>query len=226
VRRLVRGVEEVGGLPEVVERQLEEQRLARAPGGRLLADGGVVVRALPDRVVEDGRVRGEPRDRQLLHVAGEGAAGEERARDLIEPDALARLVETLGGLHLSSLPTWSTTLPCDRMLSDRRDRGHRGPADIPARAGMSASLPPSPPSPRADCGHDGCKLAARPRRCREMPSEAAKRRLVWFVAGASRGFGLELARQVLARGDALVATARNPRPLESELAGSGSPLLA
>src|SRR5262249_23710806 len=95
-----------------------------------------------------------------------------------------------------------------------------------ARAGMSASLPPSPPSPRADCGHDGCKLAARPRRCREMPSEAAKRRLVWFVTGASRGVGLELARQGLARGGRLVATARNPRPLESELAGSGSPLLA
>jgi NADP-dependent 3-hydroxy acid dehydrogenase YdfG len=40
---------------------------------------------------------------------------------------------------------------------------------------------------------------------------------VWFITGASRGFGLEMARQILERGDTLVATARDPRPLESSL---------
>ena len=35
--------------------------------------------------------------------------------------------------------------------------------------------------------------------------------LVWFVTGASRGFGLEIARTALARGDAVVAAAKDPR---------------
>ncbi|SPA56055.1 oxidoreductase [Cupriavidus taiwanensis] len=34
---------------------------------------------------------------------------------------------------------------------------------------------------------------------------------VWFITGASRGFGLELTRAALARGDRVVATARNPQ---------------
>ena len=30
---------------------------------------------------------------------------------------------------------------------------------------------------------------------------------VWFITGASRGFGLEIAREALSRGDEVVATA-------------------
>lgn len=41
--------------------------------------------------------------------------------------------------------------------------------------------------------------------------------LVWFITGASRGFGLEIARAALARGDAVVATARNPQTIERAL---------
>src|SRR5262245_19495198 len=37
---------------------------------------------------------------------------------------------------------------------------------------------------------------------------------VWFVTGSARGLGLEIARAVLAAGDRLVATARNPKDLE------------
>jgi NAD(P)-dependent dehydrogenase (short-subunit alcohol dehydrogenase family) len=33
--------------------------------------------------------------------------------------------------------------------------------------------------------------------------------IVWFVTGASRGFGLEIARAALARGNAVVAAARD-----------------
>lgn len=40
---------------------------------------------------------------------------------------------------------------------------------------------------------------------------------VWFITGASRGFGLLIARQALARGDAVVATARNPRAVVAAL---------
>jgi len=51
-------------------------------------------------------------------------------------------------------------------------------------------------------------------------------RLVWFLTGASRGFGLEIARQALERGDAVVATARDPHQIEQSLAGGGASLLA
>lgn len=40
---------------------------------------------------------------------------------------------------------------------------------------------------------------------------------VWFITGASRGFGLEVARAALARGDRVVATARRPASIEQAL---------
>jgi NADP-dependent 3-hydroxy acid dehydrogenase YdfG len=49
--------------------------------------------------------------------------------------------------------------------------------------------------------------------------------LVWFVTGASRGFGRHIARLALERGDAVVATARDPRRLRAEF-GSEERLLA
>jgi NAD(P)-dependent dehydrogenase (short-subunit alcohol dehydrogenase family) len=41
---------------------------------------------------------------------------------------------------------------------------------------------------------------------------------VWFVTGASSGFGLEISRQALDRGDAVVATARRPEVAAAVLA--------
>ena len=41
--------------------------------------------------------------------------------------------------------------------------------------------------------------------------------LVWFITGASRGFGLEIAHAVLERGDAVVAAARDPKVVEIAL---------
>ncbi|MFF2382074.1 oxidoreductase [Streptomyces sp. NPDC058108] len=49
---------------------------------------------------------------------------------------------------------------------------------------------------------------------------------VWFITGASRGFGLEIARQALERGDRVVATARRPHEIEQALPGHGARLLA
>jgi NAD(P)-dependent dehydrogenase (short-subunit alcohol dehydrogenase family) len=40
---------------------------------------------------------------------------------------------------------------------------------------------------------------------------------VWFITGASRGFGAETARAALSRGDRVVATARRPETIEAEL---------
>ena len=40
---------------------------------------------------------------------------------------------------------------------------------------------------------------------------------VWFITGASRGFGLQIARDALARGDHVVATARQPQAVHDAL---------
>lgn len=45
---------------------------------------------------------------------------------------------------------------------------------------------------------------------------------VWFITGASRGFGLELTRAALARGDRVVATARRPETITAALGEHGN----
>jgi NAD(P)-dependent dehydrogenase (short-subunit alcohol dehydrogenase family) len=49
--------------------------------------------------------------------------------------------------------------------------------------------------------------------------------IVWFITGASRGFGLEIARAALERGDAVVAAARDPQAVIAAL-GEHEQLLA
>ena len=46
---------------------------------------------------------------------------------------------------------------------------------------------------------------------------ASSNQLTWFITGAARGFGLEIARAALARGDAVVAAARDPRAITRAL---------
>jgi hypothetical protein len=65
---------QIGGLPEVPQRQLEEQHLARLAFLQFLADSVVVVVTVLDGVVEDRGVRCETRDRKLLDIALERAA--------------------------------------------------------------------------------------------------------------------------------------------------------
>src|ERR1700693_4361865 len=48
---------------------------------------------------------------------------------------------------------------------------------------------------------------------------------VWFITGASRGFGALIAQEALAAGDAVVATARDPSTVTARL-GSHERLLA
>ncbi|MFF3945959.1 oxidoreductase [Streptomyces sp. NPDC001902] len=50
--------------------------------------------------------------------------------------------------------------------------------------------------------------------------------ITWFITGAARGFGLEIARQALERGDRVVATARDPRDVEKALSAYGDRVLA
>jgi NAD(P)-dependent dehydrogenase (short-subunit alcohol dehydrogenase family) len=48
---------------------------------------------------------------------------------------------------------------------------------------------------------------------------------VYFITGASRGFGIEIAREALSRGDNVVATARDPRGIADALSGYDDRLL-
>src|SRR5690349_24945324 len=48
----------------------------------------------------------------------------------------------------------------------------------------------------------------------------------WFITGASHGFGLEITREALSRGDSVVATARNPQAVLGALPDGGDRLLA
>ncbi len=50
--------------------------------------------------------------------------------------------------------------------------------------------------------------------------------LVWLITGSSRGFGLEIARLALERGDAVVASSRDPSLVQAALPGFGDRLLA
>lgn len=49
---------------------------------------------------------------------------------------------------------------------------------------------------------------------------------VWFITGASRGFGAEIAREALSRGHQVVATARSKDAVETAFSDAGSSLLA
>ena len=92
--------EEIGGAGEVLDRELEEDILGGLPFVGHRADGAVVSGAGADGTLEDGRVRSEPGNGHLLDVAGEHAGIEKIAGDVVEPDALAQVMQQVGGAHI------------------------------------------------------------------------------------------------------------------------------
>lgn len=57
----------------------------------------------------------------------------------------------------------------------------------------------------------------------KKPSSSAR---VWFITGTSQGFGQELVRMALQRGDAVVATSRHPDKVAAAFPNAGDRLLA
>jgi NADP-dependent 3-hydroxy acid dehydrogenase YdfG len=50
--------------------------------------------------------------------------------------------------------------------------------------------------------------------------------LVWFVTGTSQGFGQEIVRVALSRGDYVIATSRNPKKVAEMFESTSDRLLA
>src|SRR5262249_23717030 len=86
-------------LHQIFDGEFEEQPLARFSLLELALDGGIIMGAALDRVIEDCRIRCESCQRQVRDVAPQSAAGEQVAGDVVEPNALSELVESLRCLH-------------------------------------------------------------------------------------------------------------------------------
>jgi hypothetical protein len=94
---LVGGVEyrpeQVGRTAQVFQRQLGEQRFSRKARQRLGVDGRVVGSAAADGGIEDAGIGGEPGNRILGDVARQGAVVEKGAGNVVQPQALAEIVQ-------------------------------------------------------------------------------------------------------------------------------------
>src|SRR5437016_1339693 len=94
--------EQIGSSAQIFERQLHEQRFTGLSRLCLVADAVVVGGAVADRLVENGRVRGQPRDRELVHVAAQSAIVEDLTGNVVQPETLAEVMQLLGLVHVRS----------------------------------------------------------------------------------------------------------------------------
>jgi NAD(P)-dependent dehydrogenase (short-subunit alcohol dehydrogenase family) len=58
------------------------------------------------------------------------------------------------------------------------------------------------------------------------PSLSGSKNLIWFITGTSQGFGYELVRAALQRGDSVVATSRTPEKIQKAFVAEANRLLA
>src|SRR4051812_36083528 len=87
--------------PEVLDRQLEEKRLAVGRFHCRVADL-VFVGARFDRLIEDGWIGGQAGDRELLDVALQLTRVEHLSSDVVQPQALTKLLQLRRRVHAVS----------------------------------------------------------------------------------------------------------------------------
>src|SRR5690242_5708629 len=85
------GAEQISGSGEILECKIEEQLLARLAVPALFQDGGIVRRTVFDSMIKYGRIRGQPRHRQLVDIALQRPVIEHVTSNVIEPEALAEI---------------------------------------------------------------------------------------------------------------------------------------
>ena len=138
-----------GGLHVLDGQRLVQRKTGQRRGAcQLLADGVVVVGALADGLLEDGRVRGDAGHALVAHLGGEAAGPQLAAVDVVEPDALAEVEQLLGAaghVGISRLGTGQAhgcavkmhaparrrkAAPARRGLKRRRSRGYHAHVSI------------------------------------------------------------------------------------------------
>src|SRR4051812_9156702 len=87
--------------PEVLDRQLEEKRLGVGRFGCLVTDL-VVVGARFDRLIEDGWIGGQAGDREPLDVALQLTRVEHLSSNVVQPQALTKLLQLRRRFHAVS----------------------------------------------------------------------------------------------------------------------------
>ncbi len=100
---LVNRPEKIGRARNVFEGEVEEHLLGGAALAQTIADRGVIGRAVLDRMIENRRVRGKSRDRQLFDVFPESSTVEQVSGNVVEPQALAQIMQLLCCFHKSLL---------------------------------------------------------------------------------------------------------------------------
>ena len=104
--RVVGGAQQVGGAADVLERELEEQLLrVTDTGGDRGAKLVVVAVGARDRLGEDRRVRGRAGDGAVGDQRRERAAVEQLARERVEPDRDACVLQLLEAVHAAVPPS-------------------------------------------------------------------------------------------------------------------------
>jgi hypothetical protein len=76
------------GDAKVFDGEFEEQILVGEATPQVQFDRVVVIGTARDRALEDRRIRGETRDAEFVDLAREGSAGQQLARNVVEPDSL------------------------------------------------------------------------------------------------------------------------------------------
>ena len=123
--------QQIGRLRQVLPCEREEEVLAGLPLARQGADRLVVETAVGDGMLEDRGVRGQPRHRQLGDVPCQRAVRQDFPGDVVEPEALAELVEPSGirvhhfSLVIPARPERELQHPPPRAVAEHRNRPDR-----------------------------------------------------------------------------------------------------
>jgi hypothetical protein len=91
--------EQIRRTDDISECQFKEQWFTRFPLRESLLNRRIVSPAVLDGVVENGRIGGQTRDREFIDVAFERPSVEQIAGDVVEPEALAEVVQLSGRFH-------------------------------------------------------------------------------------------------------------------------------
>ena len=144
------GPQQIGSPGQIRQRQFEEQIFRRLRARSVPSDVAVVVGAVLDRMIEDRRIRGETRHREFVDVALQRAAVQEVAGDVVEPEALAEIVQGLCRVHragsnldagIGDARPWARQLEAEKIADAfDRDIGRRQGADH-FRIASVAALP-------------------------------------------------------------------------------------